>query len=611
LAAFETWKIKVVAPAPILNSVSFNIVNKSARLNWQKYACKNGAYIEVWRKVDSTSYVPVQCVTGMPDNLGFELIGHAKIDSTGYTDKHLAAGAKYCYRLVAVFPQPDGGESYVSNEVCMPPILANGAVITNVTIDSTSEKTGQITLKWRPPFEANPAQFPPPYTYKVYRADGYTGTINLVKVSPSNTIPDTLLVDQGLNTTNNIYNYRVLTYDNNGVFMDTSSIASSVRLELKPLFERIELNWNADVPWSNNSLSYPRHLIYRGTQEAAKAITELTLIDSVDVNQFRFNYLDTGQYQSTPLVHSQAYCYAVMTRGTYGNPKIKAPLINFSEITCTIPDNQTKPCKLDLALSQIDCNSCFQIGETPTAPNTVKWKRPADACRKEIKGYNVYAANSVGGTYIKIAEMVTDTFYVHRGLQSYAQCYKVSAVSRAGIEGELSNEACIENCPYYELPNVFTPNGDGCNDLFSAFSIENYPFTGENGEPGFVPWPCGHSFYLPGTQTLDTAKNNKLDTAHYINLKSRCARFVTGISLTVFNRWGREVYRYQYNINLQDDSGGGSKHPNPLFVNWNGKDNNGRDLDPGVYYYGANVTFEVADPKKANKTIKGWVQIIR
>jgi len=33
----------------------------------------------------------------------------------------------------------------------------------------------------------------------------------------------------------------------------------------------------------------------------------------------------------------------------------------------------------------------------------------------------------------------------------------------------VSNKICLDDCTYYELPNVFTPNGDNIHDLFQPF----------------------------------------------------------------------------------------------------------------------------------------------
>jgi hypothetical protein len=146
-------------------------------------------------------------------------------------------------------------------------------------------------------------------------------------------------------------------------------------------------------------------------------------------------------------------------------------------------------------------------------------------------------------------------------------------VDRAGNESELSEPFCFDNCPYYELPNVFTPNGDNCNDLFSAFS--DRVSVDEDGNS-----PCEAPIDLE-------------------NLRKRCARFVQKVTFTVYNRWGREVYSYQ--------SGG----ERTIYIDWDGHDNNGKELSGGVYYYSAEVIFDVVDPAKQKQIIKGWVQIVR
>jgi hypothetical protein len=579
LATFATWRIRVVAPAPIWVSAVPNPGARSVQLTWQPYSasCPGATVMQIWRKVDSSPFSPSNCITGMPNNLGYQLINQVPISNVSYLDKSLTVGAKYCYRLVAAFPQPNGGLSYVSQEICIPPILVDKPVITNVTVDVTDPTIGQITVKWRSPFEeADKVSFPPPYSFEVYRADNASGKVNLKKAHPGK-LTDSVFVDTGLNTGDNSYNYRVLAYASNGSPVDTSAVASNVRLELKPLFKEIQLSWSANVPWSNNTASYPMHLIYRGSTGATK-ISDLTLIDSVNVGQQQFNYLDSGQYNTTPLDPATTYCYAVMTRGSYGNPKINAPLINYSEITCSVPDDKTLPCAPVLTMVSIDCSS-FDKCQTPSGSytNIVQWEKPVAPCKTDIIGYNIYASSAIGQPYIKIVDKWSGTSYSDTNLPSYARCYKVSAVDRAGHESELSASFCYDNCPYYELPNVFTPNGDKCNELFSAYSIRYVTGEGEDHNT-----PCSN-----------------LDTLAFNQLKKKCARFVLGVSFTVYNRWGKEVYTYQ--------SGG----ENTIYIDWNGKDNAGRDLDAGTYYYIANVVFDVVDPKKRNRTIKDWVQIIR
>jgi gliding motility-associated-like protein len=47
-------------------------------------------------------------------------------------------------------------------------------------------------------------------------------------------------------------------------------------------------------------------------------------------------------------------------------------------------------------------------------------------------------------------------------------CYAVSAFDSNGNEGEKSLMVCIDSCNFYEIPNVFTPNGDDINDRLVA-----------------------------------------------------------------------------------------------------------------------------------------------
>jgi hypothetical protein len=565
LVDFATWNITVVGPAP-KNVTSQPLVGRAVEINWNSYSCANAQKIEIWRRVDSYSFTPGGCVVGIPDGSGYELIGEVDRRQTKYTDTNnglgLNPGAKYCYRLVASFPLPNGGTSYASTEVCEL-VEANSPVITNVTIDETSNDEGQITVKWTPPFELDINLFPPPYAYQVvqFQSNNGTGIKNIFPIQS-----DTVFVDTGINTRDRVWSYMVRLFDNTGVQIDSSAVASSVRLEIVSEENEIKLSWQANVPWTNLSQRFPIHFIYRNNVNPAFP-DRLELIDEVVVTVNGFSYTDDGSFNNQPLRDEIEYCYYVTMQGTYGNPSIKEPLLNSSQIICGQTNDMIPPCppisfRLDNAfdcLSYLESVSCnFRNFE-----NKILWELDeSDICKEDVRSFNIYFSETgEENSYSKIATTEVNEF-LHGNIASFKGCYRISSVDRSGNESELSEPVCNDNCPFFRLPNVFTPNNDGKNDVFTPYYSD-----------GSIP-----NFDL-----------------------SLCPRFVERVVFKVYDRTGNEIYTYDSNEDFE----------NGIFINWRGNTNSGRILESGTYYYLAEVTFDVLDPANAKKELKGWVQLIK
>ncbi|WP_242928566.1 gliding motility-associated C-terminal domain-containing protein [Pontibacter vulgaris] len=463
LADLQPWNIRVVGPPP-QNLVAIG-QDRAVTLTWDKYVCQNASTIRIYRREGPSNFKPDVCQTGVPASTGYVQIGEVSKDKTTFLDDNngagLKAGVEYCYIIYAEFPAPAGGKSIASIEACLS-IEQDIPYLTNVTVDATSATAGQITVKWTQPRKGLD-KLVPPLEYRLYRKTGQSGNAGYTEVKRTRNLADTTFVNTGLNTLEQAYRYKLEFYQSgpNGaatVLRDSTS-ASSVRLEAAATStdadKFVTLNWTYNVPWKNEVL---KHYIYRVVNN------NRVLIDSVQATAASGTYTDRGTIAEAPLVRGNTYCYVVETRGTYQIAGLPEPLRNFSQQVCV--ELPKIICPPTLTLAKLNCDEFNQNPTQPPYQNVLNWvPQISDDCTDQIDYYTVYFKPTLDAEYVKL-DTTSNTTYTHTGLQSFAGCYKVTATDRAGNESDFSNEECNDNCIFFLLPNIITPNGDGLNDVF-------------------------------------------------------------------------------------------------------------------------------------------------
>ncbi|MDX2302506.1 MAG: gliding motility-associated C-terminal domain-containing protein [Microscillaceae bacterium] len=532
LVDLKPMLITVKGPPPTGLVAALDTDTRSVTLNWNPYLneCPSCAgkiddmEIIIWRREGCIDSIFCEQT---PTMVGYEEIGRVSATTNSFIDNGpLALGLSYSYIISVNFPAPGGGVSRASDEQCVT-LPLDAPLVTKVSVESTDANNGTIDVNWlRPrPEEADLSTiFNPPFRYELYRATGLSSasfTLIDTQIDNVGTQLSFNFTDAGLNTENNPYLYKVEWYSDAGTASESKRIssdsASSVRLSATGGENQIMLEWEYNVPWSNltnTSQGVYRHLIYRRTAN----VPDFTLIDSVLVGTPE--YIDRGKFNNQCLNPDSTYFYFVVTRGSYFNDQIPVKVLeNKSQIDSASPTDNTPP---DPPALELEANNCSFLNDkickdpldasNNADENTVFWTpvRSLLSC-DDIAYYKLYF-KGIGEADFNLNAPIyqgSDTFFVHQdlpelpsGLVSRAGCYRVVAVDLVGNESELSNEACQDNCLYYELPNVFTPNGDGINDLFR---------------------PC------PSPLSVES------------------------VEIEIFNRWGNKVFSLNDNIDLNWD----------------------------------------------------------
>lgn len=508
LTDVKSFFITVVGPRP--TGLRDTIREKSVDLTWNRYACGPGSpgafKMQIFRRVGCDAIIPKNCEIGAPD--GYIQIGEVDIEDTTFSDLTATRGNVYSYRIVAQFKDVVrlNSPSYPSTNVCVElPLIA--PIITKVSFEG-DEKTS-LLINWNKPIDVDTSQVKGPYTYLLFRKKVDEAGYTLLKdFGPQIELADSSYLDTGIEPATSYVYYVRLNYfqkDSLVFLADSSEVSTNVSLTTTGVTKGIALNWQASTPWSN-TIDTLYHFIWRKREND----TGFVLIDSVKFTSGtqNYSYTDLGSTLQ-PLKEKETISYFVTAAGSYQNKKI-LPIVtlNNSFISKNKVPDLTPPCPPVLENIVYDCSKFNQV--FPYF-NVVNWNNLpySPVCEMDIVGYNVYYSRKKEEDPIPFLVRLVDLpelIYRHSGLSSVSGCYAVTAFDSSGNESSKSNVVCVETCKLYELPNVFTPNASGENDVFRPIS----------------PSPMS----------------------------------VESVEFKVFNRWGQKVYERNDDIYLNWDGSG-------------------------------------------------------
>lgn len=534
LTDLELVNINVVGPKP--KNIQTEAIGNGIDVKWSPPDCGGVINYFIYRKANESDWNPSNCETGVPGYTGFKRIAIVDASTTNFYDNRngngLFHGPTYCYRVTALYKlegQFEQSEGIASGESCTE-LKQDVPVITKSSVLRTDNGNGEVEINWASPIELDTIQYKAPYRFVLKESpdlggDDFSTLIDKTFSNFSDVKIDTLFTSTNLLTVANPYSYQIDFYHFNQITVQEELIgsaksASTPYLKVKPTYRSLILEIETDVPWKNDSFEFFKRNKNTGDWDL--------LGHSID-----------GTFKDSNLINGAEYCYRAITYGNFGSSNITDTVINNSQEKCGVPKDTVPPCPPILEVIA-DCNN-FQ--------NELKWSFSNNTCAFDVVKYLIYFQERGIGSYVLVDSLIggpnetgkTDTRLELQN--SLAGCYRVLAIDSFNNVSDSSNTVCVENCPIYTIPNIFTPNNDGDND--SLRPLPDY-------------------------------------------------RFIESVSVRIYNRWGQELF-----------------NSNDILFYWDGTNiRNGKDVNPGVYFYVCEVEYiQLRENKKV--TINGSIQLVR
>jgi gliding motility-associated-like protein len=470
LTRYQSFNVSVIGP-PITN-LNLQASGSKVKLTWNKPSCaipktsfnSNGIVgYSIYRKLGCDTFKFDPCLGANNPISSYQLIGTTlSIDSLQFLDDDNGNGLSFesAYSYFVVPNYFDGALSKISKQVCIR-LSRNVPGIINVDVVKTDVTNGEIFVRWLKPLiggaNLDTLIYGGPYKFDLRRFDvsnaSDNGTIVTSITKPFfkslSNLADTTYKDFGLNTRDKQYKYQVDFFATPAVTsIGSSNTATSTYLKLRGNNKKMILSWEAKVPWENY-----QYFVYQETTPNNFIIVDTTK-----------NTTDTIYN----LVNGNNYCFKVVCRGKFIDTYFTFDsLVNASQIACGNPKDLNAPCLLTPSLLA-DC-------ESSTLSIAYRYDKTETCDTNDVLKLKLWRAFTDTSKFFLVDSItnLNNRQFLYKNTESLAGCYAVSAVDSSNNESELSNKVCIDNCDYkFDLPNIFTPNGDTANELYTPIKKE-------------------------------------------------------------------------------------------------------------------------------------------